>query len=77
MFLTALQDEVHRYAISFHRLVHTKNTFISGLEKIKGIGEVKKNRSYKSLRENFLEELDELKLTEKQKQEIAKLYGDE
>jgi excinuclease ABC subunit C len=78
LFLTALQDEVHRYAISFHHLVHTKNTFISGLEKIKGIGEVKKKQILQILgRENFLGELDELKLTEKQKQEIAKLYGDE
>lgn len=78
LFLTAVQDEVHRYAITFHHLVHSKNTFTSSLEKIKGIGEVKKKQILQILgSENFLKELDELALTDSQKQEIIKLYGDE
>lgn len=78
LFLTAVQDEVHRYAITFHHLVHTKNTFVSGLEQIKGIGEIKKKQILQILgSKNFLEELNELKLAESQKKEIIKLYGEE
>ncbi|HKM29376.1 MAG TPA: excinuclease ABC subunit UvrC [Bacilli bacterium] len=78
LFLTSLQDEVHRYAIAFHHLVHSKTTFASSLEKIKGIGEVKKKQILQILgNKDFLEELDKLPLTAVQKQEIIKLYGNE
>ncbi len=37
--LQRIQDEVHRYAITFHRQVKQKNTFTSKLDEIKGVGE--------------------------------------
>lgn len=36
-----IQEEVHRFAISYHRKKHTKSTFSSGLLQIDGIGEKK------------------------------------
>lgn len=37
-----IQNEVHRFAIEYHRLLHRKNTLESELEKIDGIGEKKR-----------------------------------
>lgn len=36
-----IQEEVHRFAISYHHKKHTKSTFSSGLMQINGIGEKK------------------------------------
>lgn len=41
-FITRLQDEVHRSAISYHRKLRSKNLTKSELDGIKGVGEVKK-----------------------------------
>mgnify|MGYP000127475276 FL=1 len=55
--LTRIQDEVHRYAISFHRDKRSKRQTASELDEIKGIGEKSKNallkefKSVKRLRE--------------------------
>lgn len=38
MLLTRIQDEVHRYAISYQRKVHKKNSYELELTKVKGIG---------------------------------------
>ena len=38
MLLTRIQDEVHRFAISYMKSVHNKNTYELELTKIKGIG---------------------------------------
>ncbi len=37
-----IQDEVHRFAIEYHRKLHRKNTIESELEKIEGIGKNKR-----------------------------------
>lgn len=37
--LQRLRDEAHRFAITFHRQIRSKNSFISELEGIEGIGE--------------------------------------
>jgi len=37
--LTRMQDEVHRYAISFHREKRSKRQTASALDSVKGIGE--------------------------------------
>ncbi|KRN88546.1 excinuclease ABC subunit UvrC [Ligilactobacillus ceti] len=36
--LQRIQDEVHRYAITYHRQVHSKNSLTSRLEQIPGVG---------------------------------------
>ena len=38
LFLNRIQDEVHRFAITFHRNVHTKHSLSSRLDEIKGVG---------------------------------------
>ena len=42
LFLTRIQDEVHRYAIQFHRQKRSKRQIVSELDGIKGIGETTK-----------------------------------
>ena len=73
--MEAIQEEVHRFAISFFRSTHNKNLFTSKLDEIKGIGKVKKNQILKFLSSNnFKEDLDKLKLNDYQKEEILKAY---
>lgn len=73
--LEYIQEEVHRYAITFFRNTHNKNLFSSKLDGIKGIGKVKKGQILKILgSENFKDELNKLKLSEEQKEEILKIY---
>ncbi len=75
-FLTNIQDEVHRYAISFHHNTHAKNVISSKLDEIKGIGKVKKSQILSVLGEvDFKEKLENLKLTPEQKDEILKIYN--
>ena len=49
-FVTAIQDEVHRYAISYQRTLHKKATYQSVLTEVKGIGEKSKKRCFGRLR---------------------------
>ncbi len=75
-FLTNIQDEVHRYAISFHHNVHGKNQLSSKLDEIKGIGKVKKSMIMKIIGEvDFEEKLMKLPLSQSQKEEILKIYN--
>ena len=75
-FLTNIQDEVHRYAISFHHNTHGKQVVSSKLDAIPGIGKVKKTEILKILGEpNFVELLNNLKLSETQIEEVLKLYN--
>lgn len=39
--VTAIQDEVHRYAISYTKAKHKKNAFTLGITSVKGIGDKK------------------------------------
>lgn len=41
MLVTRIQDEVHRFAITYQRSKHAKETFTVGITSIKGIGEKK------------------------------------
>ncbi|MGN1345118.1 MAG: excinuclease ABC subunit UvrC [Traorella sp.] len=65
-FLTNLQDEVHRYAINYHRKLRSKALNKSILDDIEGIGEVrkkqiwKKYKTIKNLRKATFEELKEI-----------------
>ncbi len=64
LFLNRIQDEVHNYAISYHRNIKQKGTLASLLDMAPGIGEVrrkellKKFGSLKKLKEATLEELE-------------------
>ncbi len=46
--LTQIQDEVHRFAISFHRDKRSKRQIASALDSIKGIGEKTKTAPIKT-----------------------------
>ena len=64
--LTQIQDEVHRYAITFHRDKRSKHALHSELDDIKGIGPkakealLNKFKSVKKLKETSQEELAEV-----------------
>ena len=64
--LTQIQDEVHRYAITFHRDKRSKHALHSELDDIKGIGPkakealLSKFKSVKRMKEANLEELTEV-----------------
>lgn len=64
--LTQIQDEVHRYAITFHRDKRSKNALHSELDDIKGIGPkakeaiLSKFKSVKKMKEASLEQLSEV-----------------
>lgn len=55
LFLKQIQDEVHRFAITYHRATKTKNMFTSSLDNIPGIGKARKQLLLKSF--NSLEEI--------------------
>ena len=61
--LTRMQDEVHRFAISFHKVKRSKNQTRSELDTIKGVGEKTKTallkhfKSVKRIKEASIEDL--------------------
>lgn len=66
LFLTKIQDEVHRYAISYHRNIKSKGALESVLDIVPGIGEVRKKEllrsfgSLKKLKEASLDDLEKV-----------------
>lgn len=74
--LQRIQDEVHRFAIAFHRQVHSKNSLSSRLERIKGVGPKIRTKllrnfgSLKRLSEASIEELIGLGIPQKTAQTI-------
>jgi excinuclease ABC subunit C len=64
--LTQIQDEVHRFAITFHRDKRSKHALHSELDDIKGIGSITKEtllkemKSVKKIRETEYSELEKL-----------------
>ena len=64
--LTRLQDEVHRYAITFHRDKRSKHALHSALDDIKGIGPkskellMQKLKTVKKIKESDLQTLTEI-----------------
>ncbi len=64
--MTQIQDEVHRFAITFHRDRRSKRQTASELDTIKGIGEKSKNallkefKSVKRIREATLEKIADI-----------------
>lgn len=67
-FLTRIQDEVHRYAITFHRDKRSKHQVKSVLDDIKGIGPESKKallKEFKSVK----------RIKEASEEELAKIVG--
>ncbi|NVY95727.1 excinuclease ABC subunit UvrC [Lactobacillus sp. DCY120] len=68
--LQRIQDEVHRFVISYHRQTHSKNALSSQLESIKGVGPktriklLKKYSSVKKIKEAPVADLMELGLSQ-------------
>ena len=66
LFFTRIQDEVHRYAITYHRNIKAKGMLASILDVVPGIGEIRKKEllkkfgSLKKLKEASVEELSEV-----------------
>ncbi|MDT2428366.1 excinuclease ABC subunit UvrC [Enterococcus avium] len=66
--LQRIQDEVHRFAITFHRQLRSKNSFASKLDNIDGLGPkrkkmlLKKFKSLKNIQAATVDELQEVGL---------------
>lgn len=62
-YLTRMQDEVHRFAISYHRKLRSKSMFSSILDNIDGLGDVRKKKllsEFKSVKRLKMATIDEL-----------------
>ena len=65
-YLTRIQDEVHRFTITYHKTLRDKGTIASLLDNIDGIGKVRKKElikkygSIKKMSEASIEELREI-----------------
>lgn len=66
LYLSRIQEEVHNYAIHYHRQIKTKGTLVSLLDLVPGIGEVKKKEllkkfgSLKKMKEATQAELEDV-----------------
>jgi excinuclease ABC subunit C len=64
--LTRMQDEVHRYAISFHKNIRGKSMIASTLDNVEGIGPKRRKdllnhfKSMKKIKEATVEQLEEV-----------------
>jgi excinuclease ABC subunit C len=74
--LQRIQDEVHRFAISFHRQVRSKSLIASQLDAIPGVGEKRRKQllkhfgSLKKIREASVEDFKPLRIGEKLARQI-------
>lgn len=66
LFFSKIQEEVHRFAITYHRNIKAKGALTSVLDMVPGIGEVRKKEllkkfgSLKKMKEATVEELSEV-----------------
>ncbi len=79
--VSTIQEEVHRFAISYHKQKHTKNTVHTSLTKIEGIGQKKATvlllnfRTLAKIKSATPEELASVKgITKKDAQNIYEYY---
>ena len=64
LLLTKMQDEVHRYTITYHKDIRSKGALSSILDNVEGIGEVRKKailKKYKTITNMQNASLEELK----------------
>lgn len=79
--LTRIQDEAHRFAISYHRAIRSKKQVYSILDEIKGVGEVRRKKllqafgSVPNIQKATEEELRNIgKMNEKTAKEIYEFF---
>lgn len=79
--VSSIQEEVHRFAVSYHHTKHKKSSFSSGLMQIEGIGEAKAKallkhfKTISKIKECSVQELCECpSISEKNAQNIYKFY---
>lgn len=81
--LQRIQDEVHRFAITFHRQQRTTTTFTSSLDGIPGVGPKRKSLllnhfgSVKKIQEATIEQLEEAGLPKKLAESVEQFYKKE
>ncbi len=81
--LRRIQDEVHRFAITFHRQRRQASTFESVFDRIKGVGPVRKRQlhryfqSYDAIRKADVEELQRAGLPLKVAEEVHHYFKNE
>lgn len=74
--LQRIQDEVHRFAITYHRQLHSKNSLASRLEKIPGVGPKTRTKllrnfhSIKRISQASVEEIQKLGISKKVAQTV-------
>ncbi|MBS1505308.1 MAG: excinuclease ABC subunit C [Bacteroidetes bacterium] len=82
MLIQQIRDEAHRFAITFHRLKRSKNTFVTELESIPGIGKKTADKllahfkSVKKIKEASREELIDL-IGEKAAEKLESIRTDQ
>ncbi len=79
--VSCIQEEVHRFAVSYHHKKHQKSSFSSGLMKIDGIGEkkakslLKKFKTIAAIKNATEEELQQAEfISKKNARDIVKYY---
>lgn len=76
--LQRVQDEVHRFAIDFHRQVKSKNVFTSELDQVKGVGEKRRRAilrhfgSIEAVKRGQLEDFRQIGISEDLAKDILK-----
>lgn len=78
-----IQEEVHRFAITFHRQVRGKNSFSSQLDRIDGVGPKTRNKvlkhfkTLKNIRQASVEDFQKLGIPEKVAASIKETFAEE
>lgn len=81
--LSRIQEEVHRFAITFHRQVRSKSAFQSKLDHVVGLGPKRKRNllmhfgSIEHMKNATVEELMQAKLPQKVAEQVHQLLKDE
>lgn len=81
--LQRIQDEVHRFVVTFHRTARTKSTLTSQLDEIKGIGEKRRKLLLKHfgtlqhIRQASVEDFRKIGIGDKLAREIIEALRDE
>ncbi|MGN0523086.1 MAG: excinuclease ABC subunit UvrC [Eubacterium sp.] len=80
--VSSIQEEVHRFAITYHHKKHQKSSFSSSLTKIEGIGDkkakalLKEFKTISAIKNATAEELSQVKsITKKNAQDIVEYYS--